>query len=100
MHAITQNDLKLLRNRNKDLWIKLELLEKNENGDFTVLDTIKGTILSGDYSEDAESDVRRTLNISMLQIDKSYTVGEYNRIWVDKFVRIYFGQKDSRSKDI
>ena len=100
MHAITQNDLKLLRNRNKDLWIKLELLEKNENGDFTVLDTIKGTIISGDYSEDAESDVRRTLNISMIQIDKSYTVGEYNRIWVDKFVRIYFGQKDSRSKEI
>ena len=100
MHAITQNDLNLLRNRNKDLWIKLELLEQNENGDFTVLDTIKGTIISGDYSEDAESDVRRTLNISMIQIDKSYTVGEYNRIWVDKFVRIYFGQKDSRSKDV
>ena len=99
-YSITQNDLKLLRNRNKDLWIKLELLEKNENGDFTVLDTIKGTILSGDYSEDAESDIRRTLNLSMLQIDKSYTVGEYNRIWVDKFVRIYFGQKDSRSKDV
>ena len=99
-YSITQNDLKLLRNRNKDLWIKLELLEKNKNGDFIVLDTIKGTIISGDYSEDAESDVRRTLNITMLQIDKSYTVGEYNRIWVDKFVRIYFGQKDSRSKDV
>ena len=99
-YSITQNDLNLLRNRNKDLWIKLELLKKTKDGDFIVLDTIKGNIISGDYSEDAESDVRRTLNISMLQIDKSYTVGEYNRIWVDKFVRIYFGQKDSRSKEV
>ena len=98
-HTITQTDLNLLRSRNKDLYIKLELLEENKNG-FYVVDEIEGIIISGDYSEDAKSDVRRTLNISMLQIDKSYTVGEYNRIWVDKFIRVYFGQKDTRSRNI
>ena len=99
-YSITQNDIALLYNHDKDLWIKLELLEKNNDSDFIVIDTIQGTIISGDYSEDAESDVRRTINFSMIQVDKSYTVGEYNRIWVDKFVRIYFGQKNSRTKQI
>ena len=100
MQAITQNDINLLYNHNKSLYVKLELLEKESSTSFVIIDTLEGNLVSGDYSEDADSDVRRTLSLVLLVTDKSYTVGEFNRVWIDKYVRVYMGQKDSRTRDI
>ena len=100
MYDITQNDIYLLSNRNKNLYVKLELLKKESSTSFSIVDTVEGNLVSGDYSEDADSDVRRTLSLVMVITDKSYTVGEFNRIWIDKYVRVYMGQKGPRSKYI
>lgn len=100
MKTVSQDDIYLLYNRHKNVYARLELLEKNSSGSFNVLDVIEGNIVSGDYSEDAESEVRRTLSFNLVVTDRSYTVGEFNRIWVDKYVRVYVGQKESRNKNI
>lgn len=100
MKVISQQDIYLLFDKHQSPYVRLELLEKNHNGSFIVLDTIEGNLVSGDYSEDAESEVRRTLSFNLVVTDRSYTVGEFNRIWVDKYVRVYIGKKESRSKEI
>ena len=100
MKVISQQDIYLLFNKHQSPYVRLELLEKNPNGSFIVLDTIEGNLVSGDYSEDAESEVRRTLSFNLVVTDRSYTVGEFNRIWIDKYVRVYIGKKESRSKEI
>lgn len=100
MKTVSQDDIYLLYNKHKNPYVRLELLEKNSSGSFTVLDVIEGNLVSGDYSEDAESEVRRTLSFNLIITDRSYTVGEFNRIWIDKYVRVYVGQKESRSKTI
>lgn len=100
MKVISQQDIYLLFDKHQSPYVRLELLEKNPNGSFIVLDTIEGNLVSGDYSEDAESEVRRTLSFNLVVTDRSYTVGEFNRIWVDKYVRVYIGKKESRSKEI
>lgn len=100
MYNITQNDINLLYNRNKSLYVKIELLKKESPTNFSIVDTLEGNLVSGDYSEDADSDTRRTLSLVFIISDKSYTVGEFSRIWLDKYVRIYMGQKDSRTKSI
>lgn len=100
MKVISQQDIYLLFDKHQSPYVRLELLEKNLNGSFIVLDTIEGNLVSGDYSEDAESEVRRTLSFNLVVTDRSYTVGEFNRIWVDKYVRVYIGKKESRSKEI
>lgn len=95
---ITSDDISLVKNRVKDTRCKLELLSY-ENGIYIVLDTME-YILSGDYSEDASSDSRRTFSATLVQMDKSYTVGEYKRIWVDKRVAVYTGYVDPRTKKV
>lgn len=100
MKVVSQQDIYLLYNKHQSLYTRLELLERNSDGSFIVIDTIEGNLISGDYSEDAESEVRRTLSISLVVTNKSYTVGEYNRIWVDKFVRVYIGKRESRDRTI
>lgn len=100
MKTVSQDDIYLLYNKHKNPYVRLELLEKNSSVSFTVLDVIEGNLVSGDYSEDAESEVRRTLSFNLIITDRSYTVGEFNRIWIDKYVRVYVGQKESRSKTI
>lgn len=100
MKTVSQDDIYLLYNKHKNPYVRLELLEKNSSGSFTVLDVIEGNLVSGDYSEDAESEIRRTLSFNLVITDRSYTVGEFNRIWIDKYVRVYVGQKESRNKTI
>ena len=99
-YAISQNDINLLFNRNKLIYVQLELLEKTSSGSFTVLDMLEGNLISGDYTEDAESDIRRTLSLTLIITSKTYTVGEFNRIWIDKYMRVSIGQMDSRTKTI
>lgn len=97
-YNVTSEDLAIARSRVKDVRCKIELLSY-DNGIYTVLDTVE-YIVTGDYSENGDSDIRRTFSATLKQIDKSYTVGEYKKIWVDRRVRVYIGYVNQRTKDI
>lgn len=71
------------------------------NYDFNVLDEISGKTENISINVDAESDVRRTANISIMLKDDTYqtpssqfywTVG--NPYWFDKYVQIFVAIKD------
>lgn len=97
--VITQEDIYMLNSHVKELYTKLELLEMTDSG-YTTVDTIEGNLVSGSYTEDANSEIRRTLNFCLIVSDASYTVGELNRIWIDKVVRVYVGQKEMRTQTV
>ena len=97
-YNVTSEDLAIARSRVKDVRCKIELLSY-DNGVYTILDTVE-YIVTGDYSENGDSDIRRTFNATLKQIDKNYTVGEYKKIWIDKRVRVYIGYVNQRTKDI
>lgn len=86
-YELVQNDLNLLKCKSKRVHVNAYLLD-TQNG---IVDNLEGYIISGDYSEDASSDVRRTCNFVLHSYDKTYDIGEYNRIWINNRVRIDIG---------
>ena len=85
-YNITQDDIYLLKSH-KLIHIKVYLL----NDENMIVDELQGYVTSGDYSDDASSDVRKTCNFSMHSYDSTYDIGEYNRIWLKNRVRIDLG---------
>lgn len=94
----------------RDINIKINVL----NFAYTVLDEISGIVTGGDISIDAESDIRRTANITMvLKSDyaKTGSVGTGlqshdlywkagNVYWFDKYIQIFIGIKSIQTKEI
>lgn len=88
----------------REIFIKLEVLDFN----YYVVDEISGLALSANFSINADSDIRRTCNISMMLKDDysenplySYEYWKSgNPFWFDKYLRINIGIKDLTTNDI
>ena len=87
IHEITQADIDLLHYP-KIIHIKAYLLDKETK---SVLDELSGYITSGDGSNDANSDVRRTCNFIIHSYDSTYDLGWYNKFWLNQLVKIDLG---------
>jgi hypothetical protein len=82
----------------RNIDIKLEVLDY----DFYVVDEISGLVETASFTVDADSDIRRTCNISMMLRDKfsnnQLYEAEYwnagNPFWFDKYLRINLGIQD------
>lgn len=94
-YNVTQQDISVLGQKIKKIYIKLELL----NANFLPIDTLNGEILSGDITVDSESDIRRTANLKFT-VNRKYIVNENSRIWFNKYVRIYLGIESLRTKEV
>lgn len=88
-YYVTQTDIDLL-NRNLRLHLQGYLLNENNQ----TVDTLEGVIISGDGTDDASSDVRKSCNFVIYSLDSTYDIGEYNRIWLKNRVRIDIGLED------
>lgn len=88
-YYVTQTDIDLL-NRNLRLHLQGYLLNENNQ----TIDTLEGVIISGDGSDDASSDVRKSCSFVIHSLDSTYDIGEYNRIWLKNRVRIDIGLED------
>lgn len=62
MYDVQQSDIKLLQQRVKTVYTKIQLL----NAKFMVIDEIQGVFLDGSISTDAGSDVRNTFAATVL----------------------------------
>lgn len=69
------------------LRIKINIL----NFQMQTVDEISGNVLDGNITEDANSDIRRTCNISMVVTDGQFNVQPGGQIWLDKYFQIYIG---------
>ena len=77
-------------------FIKIELL----NYQFQTVDSIEGKCTSGSISIDANSDIRRTGNVTLTIDDSSFEVEAGGKIWLDKYLRVWIGNYDILSDEI
>ena len=74
----------------RNLSIRINLLDFNY---FTV-DSLEGYILDGNVSINANSDIRRTCNITFVVKDSSFNIEAGGKIWLDKLIQISCGIED------
>ena len=96
MLNITQNDYNIIKQRNTERYIKLNLLDFNYN----IVDELSGNMLSCSVRCDADSDLRRSCNVSFVVTDNGYEVGAGNRIFLDRYIQLYIGLKNIYTKEI
>lgn len=94
--VITQRDKNIVNQSAKQLFVTVELLNK----DMKVVDVIEGKLISDSFSIDANSGVRRTYSMELVVTDNTMLVGEDKLIWMDKYIRPYVGIKELRTGEI
>lgn len=93
---ITQDMYNVTLQQHRTIHIRVELL----NYQFIVVNQLGGVVLDGSISEDANSDVRKTCNITMCVKSGDFDVATGGQIWLDKYIRIYVGIENIRSDEI
>nr|WP_024835386.1 DUF5048 domain-containing protein [Clostridium sp. 12(A)] len=93
---ISQTDLSLLRQGTQEIYLKVELLNSN----MKILDSLDGQIINDNYSQDNESIQRRSYNFDLIVLSSSFIIGKDKKIWLDKRIRVFYGIKSIRTKEI
>lgn len=89
MYVASQEELWMLKNHNKHLYCRLELLDK----DLNVIDNLEGLTIDGNLSIDADSDIRHTFT-STIYLKKNQAISSYSvDEQIDKLVRVYVGMR-------
>lgn len=84
---ISESIYQLSKSGYRRLKIRVDLL----NFSMRVIGSLEGNVVSGSIKIDANADIRRTADISMVVTDSSFDVGEDKKIWMDKYIQIYIG---------
>ena len=61
------------------------------NFNFQIVDEIIGNVLDGNITEDANSDIRRTCDISMVVTNGKFKIQPGSQIWLNSYIQIYIG---------
>lgn len=93
---ITQSQYNTTNQSLRNLHIKLNVL----NFDYNILDSIEGNVLSGQVRIDANSDIRRTCDLSFVVTDSSLEVQAGGQIFLDKLIQVYSGVNDIATGEI
>lgn len=94
---IEKGEYNVITQINRDLHIKIELLDFNMH----VVGEIKGELIgSPTFSINSESDIRRTCSFSLSPKDASFDIKSGNKIWLNKYVRIYLGITNNQNGEI
>ena len=67
--------------------LRVEVLNK----DMTVINTIEGDVISGNITIDAESDIRRTCNLTLHISSADYYPTENSQMFLNKYIRVFVG---------
>lgn len=93
---ITASQYNTAKQANRKTLVKIDLL----NFDYFVVDSLEGYGLGGSISINANSDIRRTCNISFIVNDSTFEIKSGGEIWLDKLVKIYLGIEDIKTSEI
>lgn len=92
----TQEEIRIVKQQSKDVFIKVELLNKQ----FKILDSIEGHLISDNLNVTSESKQRRTYSADFYVQDKSLLIGKDRKVWIDKYLRVYYGIKSRRTGEV
>ena len=82
--------LAYLRRNQRQLRAKINLLNYN----MQVVDEISGDVVDGNVAVDANSDIRRTCDLTLVAVGSKYNIEPESRIWLNRYVQIYIGVDD------
>ena len=80
--------------RNK--FVKIDLLDFN----YMIVDSLEGYILDGSVSINANSDIRRTCDVSFVVTDSTFDIQSGGEIWLDKLFQVFCGIEDAKTNEI
>lgn len=83
----TQEDMRIVKQQSKNVFLKIELLNKN----FKIIDSIYGNLISDSLTVDSEAKQRRAYSCVLHVTDSSFFIGDDKKIWIDKYIRVYYG---------
>lgn len=93
----TQDEYNITKQLNRKLYAKIELL----NYKFQTVDDLTGVVIGfPSFNENADSDLRRSCNISLIPTDTSFDISEGNKIWLDKYIKVWIGIENIHTKEI
>lgn len=84
---ITSTNFNTSRQSIQQRYIRIELL----NYDFQTVDVIDGRCTTGNITIDANADIRRTGNVTLVIDNSSFNVESGGQIWLDKYLRVWVG---------
>ena len=70
------------------------------NFNFQTVDEISGNVTDGNIVEDANSDIRRTCDITMVVTNGEFAINPGSQIWLDKYVQLYIGVENLYTGEI
>ena len=87
----TQEEYKVASQRTRVLHSKIYIL----NFAMQTIAELSGNVLDGaTFTNDSQSDIRRTCNITIVPTDSTFDIATNKSIWIDKYVKIYIGIED------
>lgn len=93
---ITQDDYNILRQSYIKQYIKLDLLDFNMN----VVDELSGNLISLSVTVDANADLRRSCECSLVVTNSSFEIRPGGKIFLDKYIRPWIGYLNIRTGNI
>jgi hypothetical protein len=95
-YEVTTEDQLLIRQHVLELRGKFDIYSLDDE----YLDTIEGGLVSGNNNINAESDIRRTLSITLIpRIQDTVKIGDEGIVWLDKKIRFYIGIRGQVSEE-
>ncbi|MEG1855469.1 MAG: DUF5048 domain-containing protein [Acinetobacter sp.] len=89
-YPITQKDYAIAKQPFRNMFLKVNLLDFN----FQTVESLEGSITGGGININAESDIRRTCDITMVVLNSTFNVEVGGKIWLDKFIKVYLGTEN------
>lgn len=93
---ITQDDYNILRQSYIKQYIKLDLLDFNMN----IVDELSGNLIGLSVTVDANADLRRSCECSLVVTDSSFEIKPGGKIFLDKYIRPWIGYLNIRTGNI
>ena len=92
----TQSEYSVVKQQKRDLYAKMYIMDFN----FNILDEISGVVLTCSFTNNANSQLRRSCSISISPTDSSFDISYGNKLWLDKYIKIETGIKDIHTGDV
>ena len=95
-HSPTNVDINLIKQQSKDIYVKINLLDHA----FKILDSLECNLISDNLNVDSQSKQRRNYSCELHVSDPSFLLGSNKKIWIDKYIQVFYGIKNVRTKEI
>lgn len=91
----TQTDYDLIQLKSRNMKIKVDVL----NFDFQTINSLEGRVVDGSIGVDANSDIRRTCNLTLAVDHSDKMISPGGELWLDKFIKVYTGMDNPRNNN-